>query len=456
MKARVLIVDDDPGMRDTLEAVLKADGYSVHAAENGGQAMEILSGNKFDVVLLDLQLPDGQGTDLLPKIKASDPEVLIIMMTAFGTIRTAVEALKRGAFEFITKPFELDEMMRMIQNALKVRQLARENAGADRMVNESIVLHGVVGKSPRMAQVFDVLKKVVNYDVTILITGESGTGKEIIAQAIHDNSPRRDKPFVKLHSAALPETLLESELFGYEKGAFTGAVSTKPGRFELAEGGTIFLDEICEISHAMQTKLLRVLHEKEYDRVGGTRTMKADVRILCATNKNVKAEVDAGRFREDLYYRLNVIHIQVPPLRERLEDLPEFVQFILDELNHSFGKNIGSVSQEAMDCLLKYGWPGNVRELRNVLEKAVLLEDGKIITLEHLPEELRALHNVPFSGTQKKKLEMFERDQISQVLEETNWNQSKAAIMLGMHRNTLREKIRRLNISVPEGKDESV
>lgn len=451
MKERILVVDDDAGMRETLEAVLSADGYKVSTAANGKEAIEILERSKFDIILLDLKMPDCKGTELLPKIKKLDPDNIIIMMTAYGTIKTAVEAVKLGAYDFITKPFELEEVRMIIQKALEIKQLSIENEKLREILSENVVLKGIVGKSPEMIKVFETIKKVVNYDVTILITGGSGTGKELIAHAVHHNSSRRNMPFIKLNCAALPETLLESELFGYEKGAFTGATTSKPGRFELAKGGTIFLDEICDTSPAMQAKLLRVLQEKEFERVGGTKTTKTDVRIVTATNKDIKKEVDEGSFRSDLYFRLNVVHVHLPPLRDRTEDMPELVHFILKELNEQFDKNFTSVSAEVMNSLLKYHWPGNIRELRNVLEKSVLLGDGNEITLKHLPDELKETASspgkAPLHGA--TTLEEMEKVQIYDALQKNNWNQTKAAGSLGIHRNTLREKIKKFDIQMP-------
>lgn len=451
MKERILVVDDDAGMRETLEAVLSADGYKVSTAANGKKAIEILERSKFDIILLDLKMPDCKGTELLPKIKKLDPDNIIIMMTAYGTIKTAVEAVKLGAYDFITKPFELEEVRMIIQKALEIKQLSIENEKLREILSENVVLKGIVGKSPEMIKIFETIKKVVNYDVTILITGGSGTGKELIAHAVHHNSSRRNMPFIKLNCAALPETLLESELFGYEKGAFTGATTSKPGRFELAKGGTIFLDEICDTSPAMQAKLLRVLQEKEFERVGGTKTTKTDVRIVTATNKDIKKEVDEGNFRSDLYFRLNVVHVHLPPLRDRTEDMPELVHFILKELNEQFDKNFTSVSPEVMNSLLKYHWPGNIRELRNVLEKSVLLGDGNEITLKHLPDELKETASspgkAPLHGA--TTLEEMEKVQIYDALQKNNWNQTKAADSLGIHRNTLREKIKKFDIRMP-------
>ncbi len=451
MQEKILVVDDDPGMRETLEAVLKADGYSVCTATNGKETIAILQRSEFEITLLDLKMPDCMGTELLSEIKELTPNNLVIMMTAYGTIKTAVEAVKLGAYDFITKPFELEEVRHIIQKALEMQRLSNENTELRMMLNENVVMKGIIGKSPAMTNVFDTIKKVVNYDVTILITGESGTGKELIAHAIHHNSSRRDMPFIKLNCAALPETLLESELFGYDKGAFTGATASKLGRFELAKGGTLFLDEICDTSPAMQAKLLRVLQEKEFERVGGTKTIKADVRIVTATNKDIKREVEQDTFRVDLFFRLNVVTLHLPSLRERTEDIPDLVRFFLKELNSQFNKNFTATSPAAMNTLLAYHWPGNIRELRNVLEKAVLLGEGNEIVLSHLPDELKITCQsseravAPGATT----LAELEKIQVYDILCKKNWNQTRAAECLGIHRNTLREKIKKFEITIP-------
>lgn len=452
MGARILVVDDDIGMRETLEAVLTADGYDVAVASNGEEALAAIRQNSFDLTLLDNKMPDHMGTDLIPAIKQISPDNVVIIMTAFGTIKTAVESVKKGAFNFITKPFELDEVRLSIKQVIEMQKLARENTELRRMLKENVVLKEIIGASPKIQAVFDVIKKVVDYDVTILICGESGTGKELVAQAIHTNSPRRNNPFIKLNCAALPETLLESELFGYEKGAFTGAVGSKPGRFEMARGGTMFLDEIGDTSLSMQSKLLRVLQEKEFERVGGKETLKIDVRIVAATNKDLKKEVEEKRFREDLFYRLNVVPIYVPSLRDRMEDIPLLTNHFLKELNLLFQKDFSSISPEAMECFVNYRWPGNVRELRNVLEKAVLLGDGKVITVDHLPEEIRRIKGDALFGAQlqSSSLDEIEKVHIYRTLQEVGWNQTKASERLNIHRNTLREKIRKFNLKVPE------
>ena len=449
MEAKILVVDDDQGMRETLLAVLADYGYLVDAAANGVETMRLAEQKVFDVVLLDLKMPDCSGLELLPRLKAIAPETSVIIMTAFGTVKHAVEAVRLGAFDFVTKPFDLEEMHITIKKALEMKNLAKENSALRLMLGEQLVCKEIIGVSQPMQAVFEVVQKVVNYDVTVLMSGESGTGKELVAQAIHFNSPRRDKPFIKLNCASLPETLLESELFGHDKGAFTGATTWKPGRFELAHGGTLFLDEIGDTSLNMQSKLLRVLQEKEFERVGGRQTIKVDVRILAATNKDLRMEVKEKRFREDLYYRLNVVPIHLPSLRERLDDLPALIAHFLRELNIMFHKDFTGVSPEAMACLLDYHWPGNVRELKNVLEKAILLGEGPTILSRYLPDELRALladGDGPVEARGRASLAGLEKEHIRQVLHAANWNQSKAAELLDIHRNTLRKKIERFEL----------
>ncbi len=453
MGARILVCDDDAGMRETLEAVLTDDGYEVCAAADGAEALAQLRKHPFQVMLLDLRMPDASGIELLPRIKLLAPDVAVIIMTAYGTIKNAVEAVRQGAFDFVTKPFELEDVRGTIKKAVQMQELTEENKELRRMLRENVILKDIIGNSPQMQAVFEIIRKVVNYDVTILIYGQSGTGKELVAEAIHYNSARRNKPFIKLNCAVLPETLLESELFGYEKGAFTGATTSKPGRFELAQGGTLFLDEIGDTSLAMQSKLLRVLEEKDFERVGGRETLKADVRVLAATNKDLKKEVEEKRFREDLYHRLNVVSVFLPSLRERTDDIPLLVNHFLKELNLLFQKNFVTVSPDAMQCLLNYTWPGNIRELKNMLQKAVLLAEGSTLTLEHLPEEIRkGLTAVPEHAEAKARatLDEMERDHIVRVLHEAGWNQSKAAEILQIHRNTLREKIRKFNLKEGE------
>jgi two-component system, NtrC family, response regulator AtoC len=454
MGARILVCDDDAGMRESLEAVLTDDGYEVCTAADGAGALARLHKQQFKVMLLDLRMPDANGIELLSRIKQLAPDTAVIIMTAYGTIKNAVEAVRQGAFDFITKPFELEDVRSTIKKAVQMQELTEENKELRRMLRENVVLKDIIGSSTQMQAVFEIIRKVVNYDVTILIGGQSGTGKELVAEAIHYNSARRNKPFIKLNCAVLPETLLESELFGYEKGAFTGATASKPGRFELAEGGTLFLDEIGDTSLAMQSKLLRVLEEKEFERVGGRVTLKSDVRVLAATNKDLRKEVETKRFREDLYHRLNVVSVYLPSLRERAEDIPLLVNHFLKELNLLFQKNFISVSPEAMQCLLDYSWPGNIRELKNMLQKAVLLAEGNMLMIDHLPEEIRKFAAVPALAHGEANagvtLDEMERNHILRVLREAGWNQTKASEILQIHRNTLREKIRKFNLKEGE------
>jgi two-component system response regulator AtoC len=444
----LIIVDDDPAIRDSLSFILTKEGYKIDTVPNMNNAIEKISREKFDIMLLDVMLPEGNSIEYLPTIKEKSPNLIIIMMTAYGSFKDAIEAGKKGAWGFISKPLDFKEICQTIKNAAAVSDLYEQNKELQASLNQNIIIKGVIGVTPKMQKVLEIIRKVVNYDVTVLISGESGTGKELIAHAIHHNSARRNGPFLKLNCAALPEALLESELFGYEKGAFTGALNTKPGRFELAREGTLFLDEICDTSLAMQAKLLRVLQEKEFERVGGTQTIKADVRIVCATNKNIKEEVEAGKFRADLFYRLNVVNIELPPLRERKEDIPAIVFYIIKELNQSLGKNYLSVSDDAMQCLVNYKWPGNIRELKNILERAMLLGDGNVITTTLLPEEIINLKysSDNFKISTNSSLEELEKKKIEEVLQQCLWNQTKASEMLGIHRNTLREKMKKYNI----------
>lgn len=516
-----MVVDDDEGIRETLEAVLSEEGYQVAATGTGRGALELAREREFHLVLLDLRMPDMSGLEILPRMRSELPRAPIIIMTAYGTIKTAVEAVKQGAYDFVSKPFDLDEMRITIEKALAHERLKMENERLRTMLEDELVFQEIVGRSSKMRAVFELIRKVMNHDVTVLIVGESGTGKELVARAIHYNSPRRAGPFLKLNCAALPDALLESELFGYEKGAFTGAQVRKPGRFELADGGTLFLDEIGNMSPSMQVKLLRVLQEKEFERVGGKGTVKVDVRILAATNSNLRSEVAKGTFREDLYYRLNVVQIHVPPLRERKEDIPLLVQHFIKEFNVSLGKEFAGVSPQAMNHLTRYDWPGNVRELKNAIEAAMLLGEGPFIMPEHLPEEVTdgaaaarvalgsaapdgsgvasrasgsgfcpdlppasgsgasvtpgsssasasastsasasayasvfapapapvsASATIPADTSANAPLEAVEREHILRVLRQCSWNQSKAAWVLGVHRNTLRKKIKEYDL----------
>lgn len=389
----ILIVDDEPNIRRVLSAVFEKAGYQVYTAENGKKALDIISTEQnLDVVLCDLIMPDLNGVEVLKTAREINPRLSLIMITAHGTIKTAVDAMKLGAFDYITKPFDMDEIKLVVKNALERSQLLVENTQLKQELKSRYRFDEIVGNSGKMQEVFKIIERVANSNATVLIRGESGTGKELVARAIHYNSPRASKPFIAVSCAALPETLLESELFGHEKGAFTGAVGQKAGRFELAHQGTLFLDEIPEISPAVQVKLLRALQEREFERVGGTKTVKVDVRLIAATNRDLEQLVADGQFRADLYYRLQVIQIFLPPLRERREDIPALVEHFIAKFNAQNNKNIRYATKEAMDLLMNYSWPGNVRELENAIERAVVLTDADsdLIEPDVLPAAIQA------------------------------------------------------------------
>jgi two-component system, NtrC family, response regulator AtoC len=392
-KKQILVVDDEANLRRVLSAQLARDGYEVHTAEDGEAALAFLKEHHIDLVITDLRMPRVDGMDLLRAALRDDPSRPVVMLTAHGTVDNAVEALKTGAFDYITKPFDQNEVRVVVKKALRTRDLASADATRDlapaAAPKEGAARFGIIGESPPIAERYTILQRVADTPTTVLITGESGTGKELVARALHENSSRRDKPFIKVNCAAIPRELMESELFGYERGAFTGAVGSKPGRFELASGGTLFLDEIGEIPNEMQVKLLRVLQESEFERVGGIKTISVDVRLVAATNRDLKKEIASGAFREDLFYRLNVVPIALPALRERRTDIPLLSRYFIAKLNARLKKNVDGIEPEAAECLNAHGWPGNIRELENVIERAVLFADGVRIRLEDLPGELR-------------------------------------------------------------------
>jgi DNA-binding NtrC family response regulator len=390
----ILIVDDEPNIRRVLEAVFSKDHYRVFTAENGRKALDVISAEPgLDVLLCDLIMPDMNGVEVLRAAKEANPALSVVMITAHGTIKTAVEAMKYGAFDYVTKPFDMDEIKLVVKNALERSQLLVENASLKQELKSRFRFDEIVGSSGKMQEVYRIIERVANSNATVLIRGESGTGKELVAKAIHYNSLRSEKPFIAVSCAALPETLLESELFGYEKGAFTGAAGQKRGRFELAHQGTLFLDEIAELSPAMQVKLLRVLQERQFERVGGTKTVSVDVRLVAATNRDLEDAVAKSEFRPDLYYRLQVIQVFIPALRERKEDIPVLVEHFIQKYNTANDRNIKFVSPEAMELLMKYPWPGNIRELENVIERGVVLADStaELITPDLLPIAVRTV-----------------------------------------------------------------
>jgi two-component system, NtrC family, response regulator AtoC len=453
--ARVLVVDDEVNLRKVLAAMLRKEGYEVAVAADGEQALADLEKNGADVVVTDLVMPKVGGMEILKNINSSQPDVPVIIITAHGTVDSAVEAIKLGAFDYITKPFEQAEIQAVVAKAARTHAANQQNVKADGRTRASII-----GESPQMQDIFKIIDKVADTPSTVLITGESGTGKELIATALHDGSSRRDKPLIKINCAAIPKDLMESELFGYERGAFTGAVTSKPGRFELADGGTLFLDEIAEIPVEMQVKLLRALQESEFERVGGIKTTRVDVRLVAATNRDLHREVDTGSFRKDLYYRLNVVPIVLPPLRERKGDIPKLVVHFVEKYNKRLNKKIDGVADDALAVLQAWPWPGNIRELENLMERVIVFADGPQITAKDLPEPVRggtpqtapvsdgaatpsvgALKDIVRQETAK-----VEKDLIVKALEETQGNVTRAAKLLQISRKSLQTKMKEFGL----------
>ncbi|NPU83637.1 MAG: sigma-54-dependent Fis family transcriptional regulator [Syntrophaceae bacterium] len=451
---RILIVDDELNMRLVLQAMLRKEGLDVLLAADGLEALKVLKREEVSAVITDLKMPKLDGMALLDAIRQDQPALPVIMITAYGTIATAVDALKKGAFDYITKPFEQDEIKNVIRKAIQTKTLDDSEIvpGPGEMDHG-----GIVGRGEAMMELFETIRCVAPTTTTVLITGETGTGKELAAQAVHLNSPRKANPFLKINCAAIPENLMESELFGYEKGAFTGAVMSKPGRFELAHKGTLFLDEIGELSRDMQVKILRVIQEQEFERVGGLRTIKVDVRLIAATNRNLQQEVKEGRFREDLYYRLNVFPIWIPPLRERREDMPALVDFFIQKFNRKFERAVQGADRELLEIFRRYDWPGNVREMENVLERLVLMASKDSLTADNLPPELKAAvqeavlsgrgdQREPIKKLIKEHSEEIERQMILSVLESCGYNVTRAAQELGMSRKGLQLKMIKYNL----------
>jgi DNA-binding NtrC family response regulator len=454
LRPTILVVDDDAGVRESFRLILD-DEYEVVDVMSGPQAIEIVRSAQVDVVLLDIRLPEMDGIEVLERIKQIDEQVEIILVTAVRTVKTAVAAMKLGAFDYITKPFEEEEILATIRRALQKRSLEREVVYLRTELARRAGLDDIVGRHPEMQKLFRTIAQVANTTSTVLIVGESGTGKELVARAIHRMGPRRDKPFVAINPAAISDSLIESELFGHEKGAFTGAYQRKPGRFELAQGGTLFLDEIASLKPEMQAKLLRVLQEREIERVGGTRTIRLDVRIIAASNVDLRQAVEREAFRADLYYRLNVVPITVPPLRDRRSDVPLLVEHFVERYNTELGKRIAGVTPEAVAALQEYPWPGNVRELQNIVERSVALLEAGSIGLNDLPTDLllpdlrgrvKQAENVPL----KTATDEFERQIVMRVLERVQWNRSEASRILGIHRNSLQVKLKRWGVDVSD------
>ncbi len=437
----ILIVDDEKNTREGLARALRGD-YAVAEAENGQRALEWLETHSADVVLSDLRMPGMDGMALLSRLLGREPRPVLILLTAYGNIETAVEAMKRGAYDFLAKPVNLDRLELLLKRALAERRLDAENQRLKAQLDSKYGFGNIVGDSPAMQEVFETIRRVAPTRATVLIQGESGTGKELVARALHQCSPRAEGPFVPVHCAALAPTLLESELFGHERGAFTGAVERRRGRFEMADGGTLFLDEIGEIDPALQVKILRVLEERKFERVGGTETVSVDVRLVAATNRDLRKLVAEGKFREDLFYRLYVVNLTLPPLREREGDIVRLVQHYLKTLSEENGKKVAGITAEAMDALAAYSWPGNVRELRNVIERMVVLGSGDRLTVRDLPAALRAGDGAA-GGTSRagRALRDAERQLIEEALRRHKGHRTKAAQDLGISRRTLHRKL---------------
>src|SRR5437867_277013 len=448
----ILVADDDASIRSLLKQLLSDEGYGVAEAATGTEVVEKVKDTNPDLVIMDVRMPELDGIEALSKLKVSSPETSVLIMTAFGSSNNAIRAMELGAFDYITKPFELDKISHTVKRVIEYRDLTSEVQVLRDEISSLVQTERIVGNSAAMQEVYKTIGKVAKADATVLITGESGTGKELVAEALHYNSTRRSGPLVKVSCAALPETLLEAELFGHEKGSFTGAMATRKGRFELADKGTIFLDEIGEMSLATQTKLLRVLQERKIERVGSSIPIKVDIRVIVATNKDLGKQVEANRFRDDLFYRLNVINIHMPPLRERKEDVPALVEHFLAKHRYSASAQPATISEEALRRLNEYNWPGNVRELENVIERAVVLSRGQVITSRELPfGEHDAEHDGEGEGGDeisaeksffKKSVAQFEKDLIMKALRDAGGNRSKAAEMLGIYRRLLYAKIK--------------
>ena len=442
--ARILVVDDEPMVCISLANWLKEENYFVKAVNDGPSAIESLKQDTWDIVLLDYKMPGMDGIEVLRQIKEIAPGTLVLMMTAYASVSNSVQAMKEGAYDYIIKPLDVEELSMNLRKITERRQLITENLLLRKQLNERHKYENIIGKSPAMQKVFELIRTVADTSATVLITGETGTGKELVARAIHATSSRRYGPFISVCCSALPENLLESELFGFEKGAFTGADHSKKGRFELAHGGTLFLDEIGDVSMKSQVKLLRVLQERSFSRLGATESIDVDVRLITATNQDLVHLVDTSQFRSDLYYRLNVVNINLPPLRARKDDIPLLAEHFMEKYNLEFAKKFNRIERKAMELMLSYHWPGNVRELENVIERAIVIEHGPEIMARSLPFFERAQ---PVPGEMPRALEEVEKAHIGKMLEIHNWNVSKAAKVLDIDRTTLHKKIQKFGLA---------
>jgi DNA-binding NtrC family response regulator len=456
MTARILIVEDERAIRLALSGLLRREGYETNQAESGEEAIRALDKEAYDFVLTDLALGSGaSGMEVLRSAKERQPETPVVMITAHGNEKIAVEAMKLGADDYVPKPFDNDEIRLVVRRALERTRLSRENRILRARIERDFGFDNLIGSGPAMRRVFEMIQKVAETDLTVLIRGASGTGKELVAQALHQNSPRKSQPFVAVNCAAISRELVESELFGHEKGAFTGADARRAGRFEAADGGTIFLDEIGDMAPETQAKVLRVLQERSLERVGGTQPIEVDVRVVAATHRDLETEVKEGRFREDLYYRLKVVDLDLPPLRERTEDLPALAQRFLEQVAERLGREKKMLSDEALARLIRHPWPGNVRELRNVIEQAAVLTSGESIEEADLnlsgkmggaADQLPHHGDVPFSDAKKQVVEDFERSFLLRALRDNDGNISRTAEAIGMVRQSLQQKIRELEL----------
>jgi DNA-binding NtrC family response regulator len=444
-KPTILVVDDEQVVRDSLTKWFREDGYTVDSAENAAEALRQLQNQKWDLILLDIKMPGMDGMELQQRIKEIDPNNTIIFITAHATVDTAVKALKAGAYDYVTKPVDPDYLSHLVTNALKQRFLASENVKLKEQISEFSKADDIVGESTQMQKVFELIQTVAKADTTVMIRGESGTGKELIARAIHSNSERRYFPIVAVNCGGMAEGVLESELFGHERGAFTGAQYRRKGKLELADGGTLFLDEVGNIDSKTQMDLLRAIETKQFTRVGGNENIKVDFRVICATNKDLEKAVADGTFREDLYYRLNVFSIFIPPLRERKGDIPQLVNYFLQKYAHSMNKSITGIASQAMDTLVRYNWPGNVRELENAIERAMVVGKPPKIQSEDLPFQLTEKNHMFPTGS----LAAAEKAHIAAVLEQNHWNISRSAEVLQIDRVTLYNKIEKFGLKKP-------
>jgi DNA-binding NtrC family response regulator len=455
-KASILIVEDEPKMRRLLELQLAEEGFQARIAADAETGLQMLGKESFDVVVTDLKLPGMSGLEFLQAVKRVNADLPVVIMTAFGTVESAVDAMKAGASDYVLKPFSLAELVLVIRKELASHQLRQENRDLREALGRRYEYKNIIAKSDKMQAVLALVERVAPTNSTVLVGGESGVGKDLVARAIHEHSQRANGPFVKINSTAIPETLLESELFGYEKGAFSGATTSKPGKFEVANNGTLFLDEIGDVPAAIQVKLLRVLQDREFERLGGTRTLKVDVRLVAATNRDLRAALEEGTFREDLYYRLNVVAIDIPPLREHKEDIPALAQFFLEKFARESGKPAHNITPAAMKTLMDFHWPGNVRELQNVIERAITLSTGPTLDVADIHiDTARRAHVESGSAVlpEGMSMEQWEEELLREAIKRANGNKSQAARALGLSRNALRYRLSKMGVPDPPDKD---